>query len=586
MSRRAPRRWSWAVGPLVVGLAAWTATPAAPPAAGPDDFQDLVYLGESRPVFLRLRVHLNGKPFGAAWEAWVQKLFQYFDRDGDGVLSPSEAVRAPRADFLRQQLEGGLGVADESASVGQLSEYGPDVMDRRVTLAQFTAYYQRGGFGPLRLALAAEQEAGDALTEALFRHLDRDGDGKLSKEEVAAAATLLEKLDYDDDEMLSAQELAPSTTPAVGRPVRGGREPRPNEAAFLAISPGAPPQELTRALLERYDRDRNRKLSRAEIGLDPETFKRLDVNGDGQLDANELAKFVQRAPDLEVLVRLGSGARRLPVAEIAGGILIALPGGAEAGRGLTVLSPDGQAAPLAGAVRPVGRDDLTVTLADAVLDLSRGAPSPSAFQQNRQFYLTQFRTADSEKRGFVERRQLRGDQAQILLGLFPFADRDGDGKLTEKELQAYLDLLTEGANCFTVLRIADRGRGLFEAMDANGDGRLGLRELRTAWSRLAPWDRDGDGFLARTEVPRRFQLVVGAGAAAGPARPARPVPPTAGPVWFRKMDRNGDGDVSPREFLGTPEEFRRIDTDGDGLIDAQEATRADEWFRKRLASRP
>ena len=46
-------------------------------------------------------------------------------------------------------------------------------------------------------------------------------------------------------------------------------------------------------------------------------------------------------------------------------------------------------------------------------------------------------------------------------------------------------------------------------------------------------------------------------------------------------DRNGDGDVSRREFLGTDEEFRKIDTDGDGLISREEAEKADERFRKQ-----
>jgi hypothetical protein len=41
------------------------------------------------------------------------------------------------------------------------------------------------------------------------------------------------------------------------------------------------------------------------------------------------------------------------------------------------------------------------------------------------------------------------------------------------------------------------------------------------------------------------------------------------------MDRNGDGDVSRREWLGTEEEFRRLDADGDGLISPDEAERAD-----------
>jgi hypothetical protein len=37
------------------------------------------------------------------------------------------------------------------------------------------------------------------------------------------------------------------------------------------------------------------------------------------------------------------------------------------------------------------------------------------------------------------------------------------------------------------------------------------------------------------------------------------------------MDRNHDGDLSPREFLGPRDEYQRLDTNGDGLIDAVEA---------------
>jgi hypothetical protein len=60
----------------------------------------------------------------------------------------------------------------------------------------------------------------------------------------------------------------------------------------------------------------------------------------------------------------------------------------------------------------------------------------------------------------------------------------------------------------------------------------------------------------------------------------RPVQTARGPLWFRKMDRNGDGFVSLREFLGSKEDFLRIDADGDGLISPEEAEREDVRLRK------
>jgi hypothetical protein len=49
-----------------------------------------------------------------------------------------------------------------------------------------------------------------------------------------------------------------------------------------------------------------------------------------------------------------------------------------------------------------------------------------------------------------------------------------------------------------------------------------------------------------------------------------------GPEWFRRMDRNQDGDVSPREFLGTSTQFTTLDSDQDGLMSAAEADAAEK----------
>ena len=47
----------------------------------------------------------------------------------------------------------------------------------------------------------------------------------------------------------------------------------------------------------------------------------------------------------------------------------------------------------------------------------------------------------------------------------------------------------------------------------------------------------------------------------------------AAPLWFQKMDRNADGDLSRTEFFGPKAAFLKLDADGDGLVSVEEAAR-------------
>ena len=199
----------------------------------------------------------------------------------------------------------------------------------------------------------------------------------------------------------------------------------------------------------------------------------------------------------------------------------------------------------------------------------------------------QFHAALRGKKTYLDKKDAARNPR--LKDVFTFIDRNGDGKATVEELNAFLDLIDRGSTCFTVLSIGDRGQCLFELLDTNSDRQLSVREMRAAWSNVARWDANKDGSLAKDEVPRHLRVALCAGI---PVRsrlfdleeePADTVTASkkAGPLWFQRMDVNGDGDVSRREWLGTDEDFRRIDTDGDGLISLDEAIEADACFRKK-----
>ena len=254
--------------------------------------------------------------------------------------------------------------------------------------------------------------------------------------------------------------------------------------------------------------------------------------------------------------------------------------------------------PLAGMVRKVGDGTVVLQIGSARVELrcDRSRLDERFFTTLRQTYLREFTTADADGNGHLDRRE--AERSPFFRGQFAALDRNGDGRLEKKELLAYVDgvlaLQAKAMACRASLLTSRPGAGLWDLLDANRDGVLGLREVRRASALLATLDRNGDGAVDASEVPASYQLALGPGQASfnrlsgsvvvevGPGGRLAYPPETlgGGPLWFRKMDRNGDGDVSPREFLGTPEDFRKLDLDGDGLISREEAEKA-EALRKR-----
>jgi Ca2+-binding EF-hand superfamily protein len=131
----------------------------------------------------------------------------------------------------------------------------------------------------------------------------------------------------------------------------------------------------------------------------------------------------------------------------------------------------------------------------------------------------------------------------------------------------------------------------FAQFDANGDGRLTHGEWLRAMAAIRAWDINHDGEISPDELPRHFIGTFHLGTLSpAPSAPmmndmnqttAPTAPASSAPSWFQKMDRNRDGEVSLREFLGPLSVFRRLDTNHDGYLDANEARAAsDETSRE------
>lgn len=516
--------------------------------AGERDYQDFVCLGEKGPVWIRFHVQLDGKPLLDAWEDFMGKLFAHLDKNGDGVLSKDEALRVPPAQVLFNNVPNFVGRRPDA----------PQTLDKdrdgRITRAELADWYRAIGAAPLQMQvvpvqnLLADRAVGspnqllsaDDLNEKLFSLLDTDKDSKLSREELARAPEVLHKIDLNEDETVNVEELTENIGSGEGRFVPASSSMRNGPAKRAPFTP-------------------------VESG---------EANKDS----------APRPPDLEFRIRFDEQTARRS--------------------GVELVPSKGWPSALAKSVRSSFSGALVLELGSTRIELDRGEPSAQPrieLPRLHRQYRAQFLRSDRDSNGYLDDREAM--QTPLFRSAFRLMDRDGDGKLFEKEVIAYLNELKElqeaAVRSCASLVVRDQGRGLFDLVDVNNDGRLGVRELRQMTKLVDQLDRDGDRQIHRDEIPHRYRVDVRRGPALSNLSIAPVVvvrqmarnnqadmPQDRGPLWFRKMDRNRDGEISLREFLASEEIFRQIDQDGDGFISLEEALCADRIFRKEKERKP
>jgi Ca2+-binding EF-hand superfamily protein len=563
----------------MTGAAAWvvfTLLAAAPQpveparaAAEDDGARNLIFLAENKPIFLRLRVKSEGRPFEDSWIDAIRALHATLDRNGDGTVTTKEAEPQVVAALVRLA----TAAAPNAPPPSGLEAIDARPKDGKISIDEL-AEALRPILGPFQLEVA-RQAIG--RTDALFDHLDRDKDGALTRLELGAIAGSLRPLDLDDDEMISADEIALFNTAAYaslgeessGRPARVATIP-----SVVELSSGESTLRPARLLLKKYDKGKgdtpgrpDNRLSPAEFAIDPDPFAKVDTNGDGELDTEELRKLLAQPPSditLDVtLLAVASGTGNARV-EASG----TLPKGAQ--------------------VRRLAESDVELGVGQVRLDV-HAEDGIKAHNEVRRIIQQRFKAADSNKNGYLEKKEqaaMNGLQSPLAI-LWPIIDRDADGQIYLKELMEFVDRQQTAAQKRLVVSTSDQGRAIFGILDLDRDRRLGAREVMRTVDRVMSWDSDGDGRVTPDEIPYHFQVTIArsglpgltgeSGVALGQGSRSmtsadRSNTPTAGPEWFTKMDRNHDGDVSRREFLGPRDQFDRLDRDNDGLIDSVEAT--------------
>lgn len=452
------------------------ASPQAAVRAADQAGVDLLFPAGERVARLRIIATVDEGSPELAWQAFLDKLFDYFDRDGDGFLSAAEAARV-----IPLPLPGGR---EAKLDFARLDSNG----DGKGSRLEFREFYRAAGFTPV--VVVVQQKLDRRLGSTLFQQLDRDGDGQLSRAELEKASGLMRRLDANEDEILTPAEIlevASSTTENLEK---------------LAVKTAA-------------------VSSAADATLHLVLGKK-----------NGLPRLDSRLQEIRIDERAGSlFAFRLP----GGRVRVSTPG-----------------------------------------------VDSGSFRAAKGFYLAQFTAALGNKTSLAKADLEADGGLQVLVSMFDAADRHGDGRLTMAELRSFLDLVELGVECQVVVVVEDRGRDLFDLLDANQDGLLDLAELNQA---VKICEATAALPLTRASIPHQFRLNASrgtVGSSFGPVPLPTPAKPKAaapglslkGPKWFQAMDRNGDGFLSPQEFLGPPELFRKLDLNGDGRISLEEAEAA------------
>lgn len=529
------------VAPLIAADTAPAEKPTSVP-IGTVDVRDVLLLLETGPVHLRIRIAVGGQSPADARKATAARLLDSLDTNKDGQLSRDEAQRSPLfREKQRPKAEAFI------KSLNADLKMTPRDIEQRLN-----------GIGGETVTYRQNTTASDSDTN-VFKMLDANADKIVDQDEMFEAVDLLLAMDLDDDECVTLDELAPPPDPMTTPVNVITTTPQPTGPSVAELLRDTNQTLLPAQLLQKYDKNRNQKLSAEELHWPSEKIAPCDTDRDGQLSLNELKKIKLSPVDVELVVDV--------IRPKDGGSMLKVVSS-------TVERDDGERYP----------DLATITLPQAVVTFSTREVDP--YEASMTLALRTFNELDVDNNGYLDRDETTVRE-RFGRGLFDQIDADGDGKIFGEEMKEFIHTRGEPVASSCQVTVYDDGAGFFSAIDTNGDRRISMREMRYADKTLVTMQRDEKPGLGEMEPARRYRIEFARGVfnpfgnADRPVNPAMPQtevaqtrPRPVGPVWFQRWDRNNDGDITWREFLGPRDVFEQLDVDRDEMIDPKEAAAA------------
>lgn len=518
----------------------------------------LIVMAQGGPVLARLDISVDRKPY----RTWVTSLLvSRLDQNRNSLLTEDELRLIPER-LLTQ-----AGISDTSDLLAKLGLRQSDTADEgAISTSQFQTWFAdqlQDGFN----IVATPVTASDAVR--LSALIDSDLDGMVTSAEVQTAAGRLKFRDLDDDQTFTAAELLPF------------RDPRNQQAALVPDAANLPMIQVTdkasaakaaKQMVARYGKDGQLSTDRLRL---PESGY-ADVAVDGLLTEGDLAKWLltltkstdERPSHMNLKIRLSDRAS-------ASKLSVEMSEGTEAFCKVEMLRNDSRCRLMI--------DEMPIEIR------SRGGSKDSrGFMVN--FLLQRMTSYDLDKNQSLSEDEFPALQSELstqlkVSGSFQDLDLNSDGMLLRGEVKGFIERDSLATQSRIEVSVRQDGRTLFKILDTNSDRRLSPRELQSGFDALAEFDFDKDERVSESELGTSYILTIGLGQAESLRRNPMMqsggmvstdavlpgVDGLSGPEWFRRMDRNQDGDVAWREFLGERKLFDQLDTDANQLIDANEA---------------